>query len=376
MIMIFLRSIIRLRNSMGAARAAAGADDTGEMSFLEHLEELRRTIIRMCTTVLVCMLVCFAFTPSMMDLLRQPVEKVWEAHEAEHLPGEVAVQDWLAAKDLEQVRRALPEHARRLLEARYSARVLTLAEALPLLRAAHLLPEEAQAPYLEQAAGAEPVREVAQQLLAAGADLTDAHGRAEPRLMGAFQPGEAFMLSVHLAFFGGLIVAGPLLLYYVLQFIMPGLLEHEKRIICRSLWWGLGLFVLGCAFAYWAVLPRVLEFFFEYSWRMGIANDWRIGYYLSFAAKLVFVFGVIFELPVVMVPLIKLGVLTHARMKRLRPYALVGSFVVALLLAPAPDPGTMIIMALPLYGLYELCILIAWREARRRESEAYDCIDN
>ena len=173
------------------------------------------------------------------------------------------------------------------------------------------------------------------------------------------------MLSLQLAFFGGLVVAGPLLLYFLLQFVLPGLLEHEKRIILRSLVWGVGLFVLGCLFSYYAVLPRVLAFFFEYSWNLGIENDWRIGYYISFASKLIFVFGLIFELPVVMVPLIKLGILTYARMRALRPYALVGSFAAALFLAPAPDPGTMLLMALPLYALYELCVLVALREAKR-----------
>lgn len=365
--MLFLRSIIRLRNSMQRP-AEDGERAAGEMSFLEHLEELRRTLIRMCLAVLVAMLACFAFTPSMLELLRRPVEQVWSAHEKAHLPGEVDVQEWLAAKDLEQVRRALEAPARALLESKFSPRVLAMAEALPLLRAAAVLPEAEQKEWLELAAPAGTVQQLALQLHEAGADLSDAHGRAEPQLMGAFQPGEAFMLSLQLAFFGGLIVAGPLVLYFALQFIMPGLLEHEKRIICRSLWWGLGLFAFGCVFSYYAVLPRVLAFFFEYSWDMGIANDWRIGYYLSFAAKLIFVFGVIFELPVVMIPLIKLGLLTYARMRRLRPYALVGSFAVALLLAPAPDPGTMFIMAVPLYLLYELCILVAWREARRRDA--------
>lgn len=365
--MFFLKSIIRLRN----AQSSSAEPDKGEMSFMEHLEELRRTLIRMCLTVLVAMMACFAFTPSMLEILRSPVDQVWASHEREHLPGEIDVQHWVMAKDLENVRRALDPDARKLLESHFPQETLTLADALPLVRSATLLPEDAREPFLRRAALTEEVRSAALQLLESGADLSEAHGRAEPQLMGAFQPGEAFMLSLQLSFFGGLILAGPLLLYFALQFIMPGLLEHEKRVICKSLWWGLGLFALGCGFAYYAVLPRVLAFFFEYSWDLGIANDWRIGYYLSFASKLILVFGVIFELPVVVIPLIKLGILTYQRMRRTRPYALVGSFAVALVLAPAPDPGTMFIMALPLYILYELCIFVAWREARRREQEPY-----
>lgn len=360
--MIFLRSLFRMRDQL-----QAGCGDTGaqEMSFLEHLEDLRRTLIRMSLALLAAMLLCFCFTPTMLELLRRPVESVWQAHEGKHLPAEVEAEAWVRAKELAEARGALGEEARRLLESYFPEQERTLADALPLLRAAALLPESERASYIRRAAGGEAVREVALRLSESGADLESGRGSAAPQMMGAFQPGEAFMLSLQLAFYGGAVVASPLLLFFLLQFVMPGLLENERRVILRSLWWGVGLFLLGCVFSYSIVLPRVLAFFFEYSWNMGISNDWRIGYYITFAAKLVFVFGIIFELPVVVIPLIKLGLLTHARMRRLRPYALVGSFAAALFLAPAPDPGTMLLMAMPLYLLYELCVLVAWREGRR-----------
>lgn len=365
--MFLLRTLFRARSGMQMRHAAE--EPVQEMTFLEHLEDLRRTIIRMSLTVLVAMMACFAFATQMLDVLRLPVEAVWRAHESNHLPASVEVADWMAAKDLEGARRALEPAAREQLETHFSAEVRALADALPLLRAAAALPKTAREPYLQQVQTSEQVRTLALQLHESGADLDDGHSGAEPRIMGAFQPGEAFMLSLQLAFFGGLIVSSPLLLYFMLQFIMPGLLKHERRVILASVWWGVGLFLLGCGFAYYAVLPRVLAFFFEYSWSMGIANDWRIGYYLTFASKLIFVFGLIFELPVVVIPLIKLEILTYTRMRRTRPYAIVGCFAAALFLAPAPDPGTMFIMALPLYFLYELCILIAWRDARRREAQ-------
>lgn len=335
------------------------------MSFVEHLEDLRRTLIRMCLALLVAMVACFAFTPSMLELLRLPVQGVWMSHERAHLPGSIAPQEWMQAKELESVRGSLTPEAWQLLQAHYPDSVHKLVQVLPLLRAARMLPVAEQAGYLKQAAGGEAEAELLERLHAAGADPEAGMGASTQQMMGAFQPGEAFMLSLQLAFFGGVVLSSPLLLYFLLQFVMPGLLPHERRIVCRSLWWGVGLFLLGCGFAYYAVLPRVLAFFFEYSWSMGISNDWRIGYYISFAAKLIFVFGIIFELPVVMVPLIRLGILTYDRMRRMRSYALVGSFVAALFLAPAPDPGTMFLMALPLYMLYEFCVLVAWRQARR-----------
>lgn len=170
------------------------------------------------------------------------------------------------------------------------------------------------------------------------------------------------MLSLSLAFFCGLIVSFPVMMYFLLRFVVPGLLEHERRLVYKCLFWGFLLFLGGCAFSYFLVLPRVLSFFFNYSQDMGIANDWRIGYYLTFAAKLILVFGVVFELPVIVVPLIRLGVLRYETMKRTRAYALVACLSLALILAPAPDPGTMLIMALPMYLLYELCILFARRQ--------------
>ncbi len=367
--MLRLDHLFRLRESM---QVSPQGEEAGEMPFLDHLEDLRRTIIRMGITVIVAMCLCFGFAPTMMQLLRQPVDRVWDAYEGEHLPSGISVDDWAAAKSLAAVR-AMPagDVSRNELEARFSPEVRALADLVPLLHGASILPEGEQAAYLEACAAPLPP-EAREQLLAlheCGAELREGRGREALKLMGAFQPGEAFMLSLSLSFFGGLIVSFPLLMYFLLSFIIPGLLEHERKLLYKSVAAGFGLFLGGCAFAYFAVLPRVLAFFYGYSLEMGISNDWRIGYYLAFAAKLVFVFGIVFELPVIIIPLVKLGVLTYARMKATRAYALIGCLVAALFLAPAPDPGTMLIMAAPMYALYELCILFAWRDARRAARE-------
>ncbi len=366
--MFQLQHLFRLRESMQVP------DENGEMGFLDHLEDLRRTIIRMGVTLLVAMCLCFAFAPRMMAVLREPVDRVWERYEARHLPGEVATEDWIAAKSLAAVRAQLAagadEAAGSALEARFSPAVRELAGIVPLLHAASLLPSGEREPYLREALPEGRALHLALSLQESGALLREGRGREALKLMGAFQPGEAFMLSLSLSFFGGLIVSFPLLMYFLLQFIIPGLLEHERRLLYKSVAAGFGLFLAGCAFAYFAVLPRVLAFFYGYSLDMGIENDWRIGYYLAFAAKLVFIFGIVFELPVIILPLVKLGLLTYERMKRTRAYALIGCLVAALFLAPAPDPGTMLIMALPMYALYELCILFAWKDARQAAARA------
>lgn len=359
--MFRLKLLFRMRESMqGSAEAP-----TCEMSIIDHLEALRSTIIRMALTLLVAMLLCFGFSGSMMQVLRYPVETVWTEHESAHLPAGVDAADWIQAKSLAAVAPTLPAEAGGRLAAHFSPEVRTLAELVPLLHAAALLPAEAQLPYLMSSVPPGTQRDLAAALHAAGAELKEGQGRAALKLMGAFRPGEAFMLSLQLSFFCGLIVSFPLHMYFLLRFIVPGLLEREKRLLYRSVCWGFALFLSGCAFAYFAVLPRVLSFFYHYSLELGIENDWRIGYYLAFAAKLVFVFGVVFELPVIVIPLIKLGILNYERMRVTRGYALISCFGAALFLAPAPDPATMFIMALPMYLLYELCILFARIEQRK-----------
>ncbi len=365
--MFSLQHLFRLRENM----QVAPAEEEG-MPFLDHLEDLRQTIIRMGITIMVSMCLCFGFAPAMMEVLRGPVDRVWEEYESTHLPSGVHAADWLNAKSLTSVRAMMPQQeAARELTARFSPAVQELAELVPLLHAASILPPAQQEAYLIAATEGSPEQQ--KRLLAlhhSGAELREGQGREALKLMGAFQPGEAFMLSLSLSFFGGLIISFPLLMYFALRFIIPGLLENERRLLYKCVAAGFGLFLAGVSFAYFAVLPRVLSFFYSYSLDMGIANDWRIGYYLTFAAKLVFVFGIVFELPVIIMPLVKLGVLTYERMRRTRAYALIGCLTAALFLAPAPDPGTMLIMAAPMYALYELCIIFAWMDARRAPSAA------
>ncbi len=362
--MFLLRQLFRMRENMQIM-----PPDASEMPFLDHLEDLRRTIIRMAVTLLIAMAACFGFAPSVMSLLRLPVDRVWENYEATHLPDGIDVQDWIAAKTLAAVSPHLPPTAMEALKARTATSTWKLAEAVPLLHAAQALPPEKRKDFLRHALHDGEARELLLSLHESGAVLREGQGRDALKLMGAFQPGEAFLLSLQISFFGGLLLSAPLLMYFLLRFIVPGLLEHEKRLLYRCIGAGAGLFLGGCAFAYFLVLPRVLSFFYNYSLEMGIENDWRIGYYLTFATRLVLIFGIVFELPVIITPLIKLGILGYPLMKRTRPYALVACFAAALLLAPAPDPGTMLVMALPMYLLYESCIFFAWLEEKRRHRQ-------
>ena len=135
------------------------------------------------------------------------------------------------------------------------------------------------------------------------------------------------------------------------------------------------LFVGGVCFAYFLVLPKALLFFYEWSANLGVSNEWRIGEYITFATQFTLLFGLSFELPVVVMVLVKLGILTYESMTRTRTYAIVAIYVAAAIITPTPDIMTLNLMALPMLFLYEICIWLAWfdrkknRESERREAE-------
>ena len=180
------------------------------------------------------------------------------------------------------------------------------------------------------------------------------------------------MLTMKLAFFAGIIVSFPFLLYFLLQFVVPGLKDEERKALWPALLIGFGLFLGGVLFAYFFVLPNVLTFFYEWGKSMGISNDWRIGYYISFATTFVLIFGLAFELPVVVMTLVKIGLLSHSMMRETRSYAILAIFVIAALITPTPDMMTLSLLAVPMVILYEICIWLSYfheKKVKKLEEE-------
>jgi sec-independent protein translocase protein TatC len=359
-----LKQLFRLRE-----KVQLGGEDV-EKPFLDHLEDFRQMIIKMFVCILITTVLCFEYAPELMAIVRQPVDQVWTMHEESHLDSSIDLDKWEHAKTLAYTLPGLSESARQLALSQLPQEEANLAETLLLVRTAKCLPEEKRDGFIQQAsAGRDEIQKLAKSLIETDAELAEGSGRGALKLMGAFQPGEAFMLSLRLSFYAGLIISFPFLLYFLLQFIVPGLLQNERRLLYKTLAIGFGLFLIGVSFAYGVVLPRVLNFFYTYSQDFGIANDWRIGYYISFAVQFVFMFGLGFELPVVVMPLVKLGVLSYDIMKRTRRYAIVAICILAAFITPTPDVPTMLLMAVPMYLLYELCIVLAWREQRKQQRE-------
>jgi len=186
----------------------------------------------------------------------------------------------------------------------------------------------------------------------------------------ATEVASPFLTPIKLAFFVALFLAMPVILYQLWAFVAPGLYRHEKRLAVPILFSAMVLFYVGCAFAYFLVLPAVFAFMTSVA-PAGVAVMPDIGRYLDFVLVLFLAFGLCFEVPVVLIILVALGVVTPTQLAKSRSYAIVGAFVVAAVLTP-PDVFSQMMLAIPMIVLYELGIFAARIISRRPASAETD----
>src|SRR5438876_1938170 len=176
---------------------------------------------------------------------------------------------------------------------------------------------------------------------------------------------DSFVISFHLAFYAGIVVSFPLLLYFLAGFVLPALTAVEKRFLLPAIVGSFGLFLLGVLVCYFWLLPKTILFFFRDTQSLGWAPTWTVQQYYSFVTRFTIGFGLAFELPVVVLALVRFGLVTYKFMARTRVYAIVLIFILATIITPTPDILTLIALALPMCLLYESCIWIAWLMERR-----------
>lgn len=184
-------------------------------------------------------------------------------------------------------------------------------------------------------------------------------------LLRSLHPADAFMISIKVVVVTGLIVASPLIIYFLWQFVSPGLTSRERRTAVPIFAGGLVFFLAGVAFCYFVVLRICLSFFYSYTVRMAIQPDWTIDNYISFVSLMLIAFGVVFEMPVVAALLAKFRLITSQYLcaKRLMAWFIIA--IIAALVTP-PDVLSQILLIVPMIGLYEISILII-RVIEKRE---------
>jgi sec-independent protein translocase protein TatC len=181
-------------------------------------------------------------------------------------------------------------------------------------------------------------------------------------------PAEAFMTYIKVALIAGLFLVLPVVLYQLWQFVAPGLLEHEKKYTVPFLVGSAVLFYSG-GIIFYLVLPFIIHFLLSFA-TGDIRASLSVGYYVTFCVRLMIAFGLVFQLPIVVVFLTQLGLLSSRLLVRYFRHAVVLIFIIAAVLTPTTDPLSLLFMVLPMLLLYGLSILAAKGvELRPRSAE-------
>lgn len=312
-------------------------------SFLEHLEDLRWTIVKSLTVIVIAVIVCLLAGKYLVSFM------VWPLRNSERLFR----SEFFQKQD--------HTHIPVLLGTNLIGQVQWSELGLPD-------PGTNRVTALRLA----PVVEGTNYVLTLQAD-TVPQAREAPTLvvLKNYSPIEGIVVALKLSLYGGLVLSAPLVILFVGQFVLPALKVTEKRILYNAVGVGAGLFVLGVVFCYFLVSVFALGATVQFSNWLGFnADEWRADAYISFMSMFMLGMGLAFEMPVVILTLVKIGILDYQQLKRFRSYAVVCNLVVAAFVTPSGDPVTMLILAIPLHLLYEISVLIAWIWARREAREA------
>lgn len=305
-------------------------------SFLEHLEDLRWVLIKSLAFAGVAMLACLLGGNYVVNVLKWPLKRAPARHSAEHQRVRVA----LGTNQVGLFRISTNEP----FAAFTGTNRAVLLELKPVLSGTNILLAVDVRPDPEAAAGAED------KLLM---DINN------------FSPAGAFIVATKVAFFGGLVVASPFIFYFVAQFVFPALKMREKKYVYRGLFFGVGLFILGISFCYFILMPIALAASVQYAEWLGFtATMWRAEDYISFVSKFMLGMGLGFEMPVIVLTLVKIGVLDYRMLASARKYVIVINFILGAVLT-TPEVITQVLMAIPLQILYEISVWVAWYWERR-----------
>lgn len=169
---------------------------------------------------------------------------------------------------------------------------------------------------------------------------------------------EPFFTYLKLAFFSGIALASPVIIYQIWAFVAPGLYRDEKKYVVPFVFLSTLFFAIGVLFCFLVVFPIACTFFAGFAQAGMIEMKLKMSDYLSFSSMFLLAFGIVFELPIVILFLARIGVVNHRQLAKNRKYVILLGFVVSAMLTP-PDIISQILMAVPLMLLYEISILVA-----------------
>ena len=309
-------------------------------SFLEHLEDLRWVLVKSGSAIGVAMLVCLLAGNYLVRVLEWPLHR---AHPL-HLGKGQTVLITFGTNQLSRFRIGTNDP----FSAVVGTNRFTHLEIVPITIGTNqvLSFEKRAGPEIEPGLGIQIIN---------------------------LSPAGSFIVATKVAFYGGLVISAPLILYFIAQFVFPALKMLEKKYVYRGLLFGAGLFMAGICFCYFVLMPVALAASVQYADWLGFSADqWRAEDYIGFVCKFMLGMGLGFELPVVVLVLVKIGLLSYDTLARSRRYVIVIVFILGAVLT-TPEVITQVLMAIPLWLLYEVTVLVAWywdqpdrAKARRR----------
>ena len=176
----------------------------------------------------------------------------------------------------------------------------------------------------------------------------------------------AFSIVLQLVVWSGVILSAPVVLFLAGEFVFPGLTTAERKMVRVSGIFAVFLFMLGVGLGYFISLPIALKIFFGIHGWLGIQAEWTAPSYVAFCMQLLLLFGLAFELPVVLMSLGYFQVISSSFLRSKRRHAIVAILILAAVLTPGPDVFSQVIMAIPMMILYELCVWSVWLFEKRR----------
>ncbi len=305
--------------------------------FLDHLEDLRWTLIKVVVSLLLGMLVCLVAGNRLVTFLTWPLNHAQRLVPASHQ----RVPLLLGTNEVGRVQLgSIP-----LPNGPVDTNRITALELVPAPLGDRLV-------------------------LTLGLHTNRVAGQAENLVvLKNYGPLSAFMVALKLALYGGLVVSAPFVIFFIGQFVLPALKVKEKAFVYRVAGYGSVLFVAGVAFCYLVIVQVALMASVQFSQWMGFtADEWRAEDYVSFVCKFMLGMGLSFQLPLVILTLVKVGLVDYQTLTNYRAYFIVGNLTLSAVITPSGDPFTMVLMALPLQVLYEGSLLVARRWARKERA--------
>lgn len=318
------------------------------LTLVEHLEELRRRIILCVIAFLAAFVVCFWQTDAIMEVINKPLVESQRNHAGSPSADPLQQNAYFDRQLADAIERTAPglERLADALDRLADGESLTPAERRALRRPASEL-------------------RLASQSLRRAAVSVPGSAERRPVTLGVAEP---FMTTVSIASYAAILLVLPFLLYHVYAFTLPAFTPREREVALPLLLTVPALFLLGVAFAYFVVLPGAVGFLQNFN-----AENFDIlvqaRAYFRFSVLMMAGIGLLFQIPVAVLAVTRLGIVSPAQLRQNRPYYILGVAIVAAIGNGSPDPFTMILVMIPLVLLFEISVRLAgWIERRERRA--------